>query len=571
MNILGINAYHGDASACLVQDGQLVAAAAEERFNRKKHWAGFPALAIRYCLSEAGIGPQDLDHVALSRDPSAHLHDRVLEESFQVFPRMMTVKDRLARVGQVPNLKAALARAFEVEERALSAEFHNVEHHRAHLSSAFFVSAFDDAAVLSLDGFGDFISTMSAHGTGNQLEVLDWVEYPHSLGLFYTAITQYLGFQAYGDESKVMGLAPYGQPRYLKQFHEMVRLLPGGRFELNLDYFTHHSHGVEMTWESGVPSLAPCWSSAVADSLGHVCAHLHERAPVDRLCLAGGVALNCTFNGRIRTSTPFKEVYIQPAAGDDGTAIGAAYYVYHQLLHQPRRFVMNDAYTGAAFSDSAISEALQRRGLPFSACGTVDAAAREAARLVAAGAVVGWFQGRMEFGPRALGNRSIVADPRAAGTREVLNSRIKQRETFRPFAPAILEEKLGEYFEQDYPSPFMLMAYRVREEKRAAIPAVTHVDSTGRVQSVNRDTNPAYWTLIKAFEDETGIPILLNTSFNENEPIVCTPDEAIDCFLRTHMDAVVLGSHLMRKEDVADQERRSGAKFESRNAAAVRA
>ena len=587
MNILGINAYHGDASACLVRDGELVVAAAEERFNRQKHCAGFPRLAIKACMEKAGIEAGDLDHVAISRNPSAHLHKKVLSVALNFFPRMVTVKDRLANVGRVRNIDTELSEALSVPRSALKAKFHNVEHHRAHLASAFLVSPFEEAAVLSVDGFGDFVSTMSGHGKGNDIRVLDWIEYPHSLGLLYTATTQYLGFNQYGDEGKVMGLAPYGKPRYLAEMRKIVRLLPNGRFELNLDYFTHHSHGVEMTWDSGSPVLGPVWSTAYVDAFGparkriapleerhqdiaaslqamleealvHVCQDLYARVGAPRLSLAGGVALNCTFNGMIRDRTPFKDVFIQPAAGDDGTAVGAAYYVHHQVNNAPRSFVMKHPYTGTRYSDEAIVAVLDQRGIRHQRLDDIRSVARETAQMIADGLVVGWFQDAMEFGPRALGNRSIIVDPRRADMKDILNSRIKHREPFRPFAPSILLEDVGNYFEQDYPSPFMLMTYLVRPEKRSVIPAVTHVDGTGRLQTVERSTNPSYWELIKAFQDITGVPVILNTSFNENEPIVCRPDEALDCFLKTRMDALVMGSCIVRKTELDKAVRGAG-------------
>ena len=576
MIVLGINAYHADASACVVRDGQLIAAVAEERFNRHKHSAGFPSLAIRWCLDSCGILPEEVDHVAISRDPSAHLHQQVLNQALNVFPRTITVKDRLASVGKKRSVEKALCKALSVQRSALRATFHNVEHHRAHLASAFFLSPFDDAAILSVDGFGDFVSTMTGRGSENSIDVMDWIEYPHSLGLFYTATTQYLGFPQYGDEGKVMGLASYGTPTYLDAFRDIVRLRPHGRFELNLDYFTHHSHGVQMLWDTETPELVPVWSSKFADTFGparkpgdlieerhqnvaaslqamleealeHVCRHLHAKVPVDRLCLAGGVGLNCRFNGLIRQTTPFKDVFIQPAAGDDGTAIGAAYYVYHQVLRQPRVFEMRHAFTGPAYSDNEISAVVVERGLTAEMHPSAEDLVRCTAQLIAEGLVIGWVQGPMEFGPRALGHRSILVDPRRPDMREVLNQRIKQRETFRPFASSILDERVGDYFDQDYPSPFMLMAYNVRPERRSEVPAITHRDGTGRIQTVDRETGGIYWQLLKAFDDLTGTPLLLNTSFNENEPIVCSPSDAIDCFLKTRMDVLVMGNYILRK------------------------
>jgi carbamoyltransferase len=592
MNILGINAWHGDAAACLVLDGVLVAAAAEERFARQRHCAGFPEQAIRFCLQQGRLAPGELDHVALSRDPSAHMH-RKLMAALARLPAAFSLKDRLQNVGKLRNLRGELAAALDVDPDRLRARCHNVEHHKAHMSSAFFASPFERAALLSVDGFGDFVSTMLGWGDGRRLEVLDWVEYPHSLGILYTATSQYLGFRKYGDEGKVMGLAPYGEPRFLEQFRRIVRLTPNGKFELDLDYFTHHRHGVEMSWEAGTPTISAIFSPRYVDALGparfpdaeltprhqdiaaslqarleealfHVLCDLHERvrgtwadeAGPPPLCLAGGVALNCTANGKIRERTPFQDIFIQPAAGDDGTAIGAALYVHHQEAApgaslSPEgavdRQVMQDAFTGPAFSDDQIAAALEARGIRYTPHGSLEEVAREAAALIAGGAVVGWFQGAMEYGPRALGHRSIVADPRCVQMREILNQRIKHREPFRPFAPSVLAEKAAEWFEDPFPSPFMQMAVRVRADRRALIPAVTHVDGTGRLQTVARETNPAYWRLIHEFDRLTGVPVLVNTSFNENEPIVCTPDHAIDCYRKTAMDALVMGSFIVRR------------------------
>ena len=583
MNILGINAWHGDAAACLVRDGELVAAVAEERFARLRHCAGFPERAIRYCLRQGGIGPTELDHVAVSRDPSAHMHKKLMAALARL-PAAFSLKDRLQNVGKLRDVRGTLAAALDVAPAELRACFHNVEHHQAHMASAFFVSPFEQAALLSVDGFGDFVSTMIGRGDGNRLEVLDWVEYPHSLGILYTATSQYLGFRKYGDEGKVMGLAPYGEPRCLDQFRKILRLTDAGKFELDLDYFTHHRHGVEMSWEAGTPTIGAIFSARYVDAFGparfpdaeltshhqdvaaslqarleealfHVLGDLHRRLCLPGgcrreipLCLAGGVALNCTANGKIREQTPFREVFIQPAAGDDGTAIGAASFVYHQVSGRPRSFVMRHAGTGPAFDDGQIQAALEERGLRYRACGSAEEAAGAAAALIAGGGVVGWFQGAMEYGPRALGHRSIVADPRCAAMKEILNARIKHREGFRPFAPSVLAERLDDWFEDAHPSPFMQMAVRIRPERRRQIPAVTHVDGTGRVQTVDRDTRPLFWRLIREFEALTGVPVLLNTSFNENEPIVCTPDDAIDCYRKTAMDALVMGRFVVQRD-----------------------
>ncbi len=581
MHILGINAYHGDAAAAIIKDGRLIAAAEEERFNRFKHSAGFPAHAIRYCLDAAGIGLEDVDHVGISRDPSAHLHKKILFAATRVASKgssegiFQQIKDRLGNAGKVRDLKDDLARVFGVSKKQLRARFHNIEHHRAHLASCFFVSPFERAALLSIDGFGDFISTMWAAGENNSIEVLGQVEYPHSTGIVYTATTQFLGFPHYGDEGKVMGLAPYGRPRFIEEFREIIRTEENGLFRLNLDYFRHHAEGVEMTWDQGSPVIGRVYSDEFARVFGpprvhgasltdrerdiaaslqlrleevgfHVLNHLHKQTGLTDLGLAGGVAYNSVMNGKILLHTPFKRLFIQPAAGDSGTALGVCYQIYNGILHGERGEVMAGAYTGPEFSSDQIRAALEQSGLS-SEYYTDEEVTRRAAADIAAGLVVGWFQGRMEFGPRALGNRSIVVDPRRAEMKDMLNERIKKREPFRPFAPSILEERVGDYFEQTHPSPTMLMVYQIREERRKEIPAVTHVDGSGRLQTVSREVNERYYQLISDFAEQTGVPVILNTSFNENEPVVCTPQEAIDCFRKTKMDVLYLGNHAVSR------------------------
>ncbi|HEY2991257.1 MAG TPA: carbamoyltransferase C-terminal domain-containing protein [Methylomirabilota bacterium] len=574
MDVLGINAYHAGAAACLIRDGRLVAAAEEERFNRRKYWSGFPVEAIRWVLREAGVDARDVAHVGISRDPNAHLLRKVLF-TLSRRPRLDLVRARLANAAKVRDLRASVAAAVGVEPGALRAEFHNVEHHHAHAASAFFVSPFPEAAVISVDGMGDFVSSMWADGAGGRLRVGGAINFPHSLGFFYTALSQWLGFRKYGDEGKVMGLAPYGQPRQRDAMGRIVRLQRDGTFELDLDYFVVHTDGVTMSWDDGEPVLGNLYSSRLTDLLGParapeapLTAYHHDVAAslqamleeaylalvrkVQRetgrraLCLAGGVALNSVVNGKILPSTEFDDIFIQPAAGDAGTALGVCYHIWHQVLGKPRAFVMRDAYTGPAYAPADIEAALERHGLQGKRL-EADELPQRAAELVADGAVLGWFQGRMEWGPRALGARSIVADPRRADMKDVLNARIKHREAFRPFAPSVLLEHVGEYFDQAYPDPFMLKVYGVRTERRAAIPAVTHVDGSGRLQTVERETAPAYWALIEAFRARTGVPVVLNTSFNENEPIVCTPDHAIECFLRTRMDALAVGPYLVTR------------------------
>jgi carbamoyltransferase len=572
--ILGLNAYHGDAAAALVVDGELVAAAEEERFNRVKHCAGFPSLSAAWCLADAGLTPADLDHVAVGRDPRANLGAKV-RRTLRHRPGFKYVRARLTNQLQVGDVGEALADALGVERGTLRAEFHHIEHHRAHVASAFFVSPFQDAAVMSVDGFGDFASTMLAVGHGTRLDVLDRVLFPHSLGIFYTAVTQWLGFPHYGDEGKVMGLAPYGEPVYLDRMRKMVDV-SGPLFQLDLDYFTHHSRGVEMTWADGSPTIGRIFSQKMEDLLGparvpdepigryhedvarslqamleeaylHLIGTLWERSQLPRLCLAGGVALNAVANGRILNETPFSDLYIQPAAGDSGTAVGAAFAVWHDKAGGARGFVMNHAAWGPGYDDEACAGALAAAGLKATPLQDEELF-RVVAETIAEGGVVGWFQGRMEFGPRALGQRSIVSDPRRDDMKDILNARIKHREPFRPFAPSILSERVGEWFEQDYPSPFMVLVYKTRKERREQIPAVNHVDDTGRVQSVDSDALPRYHALIREFERITGVPILLNTSFNENEPIVMTPAHAIETFQKTRMDMLVLGNLVVRRD-----------------------
>jgi carbamoyltransferase len=574
MYILGINAYHGGASACLIQDGRLIAAAEEERFNRIKYWAGFPVQAIQYVLSEAGITANEIDHIGISRDPKANLMQAALF-AFQRRPTLSMVRDRLANTMKVGTLKTEFTKHLKLNPTDFKAQFHNVEHHRAHMASTFFVSPHKEAAILSVDGAGDFVTTMWGTGKDNKISVLGEINFPHSLGIFYTAVSQWLGFLKYGDEGKVMGLAPYGRPNYLNEMRQIVRLQRDDTFELDLDYFVHHAEGAAMTWEGGEPTIGLLYSSKLTEVFGDareprteitqkhmdVAASLQymleeaEFALVRRLarqtksrtlCLAGGVALNSVFNGKILPNTDFKDIYIQPASGDAGTALGVCYYIYHQVLNQPRAYVMNDAYTGPSYSDDTIKADLDRAGLSYVQLDE-DAMVKRAAELVASGKVLGWFQGRMEWGPRALGNRSIIADPRRDDMKDILNARVKHREKFRPFAPSILLEATGNYFDQKYPDPFMIKVYNVRPDKRAEIPAVTHVDGTGRLQTVEQPHAPLYWSLIRAFGDLTGTPVVLNTSFNENEPIVCTPAEAIDCFARTRMDALGIGHYLVEK------------------------
>jgi carbamoyltransferase len=581
MNILGINAYHGNASAAIVCDGQLVAAVEEERFNRVKYAAGFPAQAIRYCLNEAGLTLAEIDHVAVPRDPYARLGTKL----FYALRMPSFAKERAKVLVKFRSVPEALAAAFEADPKKLQAKFHRVEHHQAHLASSFFVSPFERAALLSADGLGDFASTMWGAGAGNQMEIAGAVTFPHSLGLFYSAVTQYLGFLKFGDEYKVMGLAAYGKPERTEAFQEILRFderANGKGFRLGLEYFTHHRTGPEMSWAEAdkTPTQGILFSGKMASRLGPVrtpeepleqrhrnlaaalqvrleevylgmLKKLAERTGLKAVCLAGGVAFNCVANGKIFDATPFEQVYVHPAAGDGGLAVGAAYFVWHQKLQKPRSFVMEHAYWGPGYSREEVRRAVDASGVAQKGFSIAELPEeelmRQTAAIIADGKILGWFQGRAEWGPRALGNRSIVADPRRPEMKEILNRRIKHREIFRPFAPSILAEATGDYFEKLHPSPFMTLAYSVRPEKREKIPAPTHVDGTGRLQTVTREANPRYHALISAFHKLTGVPVVLNTSFNDNEPIVCRPEEALDCFLRTQMDALVVGDFLITR------------------------
>jgi carbamoyltransferase len=582
MYILGINAYHGNASAAIIADGRLIAAVEEERFNRVKYAAGFPSAAIRYCLNAAGVTLSEVDHIAIPRNPWARLGTKLLYALRM--PRF--ARERAKVMARFVGIPEALAQAFDIAPEKIRAKYHRIEHHQAHLASTFFVSPFDQAALLSADGLGDFASTMWGTGRGNRMHIDGAIAFPHSLGMYYTAVSQYLGFRKFGDEYKVMGLAAYGEPAYLDEFRRIVRTNGGVGFRLGLDYFKHHRTGPEMTWRDAgkTPELGAMFSDYMSERLGaardpaapvekvhrdgaaslqarleevlfEMLRALHSRTGQKAVCLAGGVAFNCVANGKIFDQTPFEQIFVQPAAGDAGLAIGAAYFVHHQILGHPRSFVMQDAYWGPGYTREQIRSAvaasrLGSEGLEISELHE-EVMAKEAAKEIAAGKILGWFQGRAEWGPRALGNRSIVADPRRPDMKDILNARIKHREMFRPFAPSVLAEATGEYFEKSYPCPFMTQAYSVRPEKREAIPAPTHVDGTGRLQTVTREANPRYWGLIREFANLTGVPVVLNTSFNDNEPIVCRPEEAIECFLRTKMDVLVLGDILVRKPESA--------------------
>lgn len=574
MIILGINAYHGDASACLYRDGKLIAATEEERILRIKHWAGLPLASIRFCLNEAGIALTDVDYITVSRDPKANLGKKIVH-TLKKGVNLSAVLNRGANSLKIGKIKNEIAEALGFKPSEVRAELHFIEHHRSHMASAFYVSPFEESAILSIDGMGDFTSTMRGMGKGLDIKVLDSVNYPHSLGIFYTTFTQYLGFPHYGDEYKVMGLAPYGKPLYVDILREVLRLLPDGLFELNGKYFRHFKEGVSMSWENGAPLVESIFSDALIDLFGparsktedlgqyhmdiaasvqrfseevifHLANDLYKRTRCKNLCVTGGVAQNSVANGKLLASTPFERVFVPPAGHDAGTSVGSALYLYHQKLKQSRSPFAHQAYTGAQFSNDEIREYLTSEGTSFEELSN-DSLLERVSEALHLGKVIGWFQGRAEFGPRALGNRSILVDPTRDDAKELLNSKIKRRESFRPFAPSILKEAVEEYFECSDDVPFMEKVYPIREEKRSSIPAVTHLDGTGRLQTIEEKDNPMYYRLIKKFSDLSGVPILLNTSFNENEPIVNSPEHAFDCFKRTDMDMLVLGNFVISR------------------------
>jgi carbamoyltransferase len=574
MLILGLNMFHADASAAIIQDGEVLFAISEERLNRVKHYAGFPALAIQSCLDAAGATIADIDHVAVGQDTDANLAEKVRYAIANPAKLLNFIRLR-RRKEEMRDVRSLVARSLDCGPEKLKFTEHRVEHHIAHIASAYYCSPWEQAAGFSYDGSGDFVSTMMARCEGGDVNVLDRVFLPHSLGSFYTMICEFIGYNKYGDEGKVMGLAPYGKDTYVEQVRELLMTSASG-FELALDFFQPlgSNEGMQLK-PDGTVALARHFSGRMIEMFGaprdpageitqrdmdlayamqhcfeevffHLLNELHKRVPTENLAMAGGCALNSVANGKLFARTPFRHTWIQPAAGDEGLAIGAALHTYHSVLKQPREHAMKNSYLGPEFTDARIEASLKSAGVKYEKLERGPLLDRVAAN-VAEGGVVGWFQGRMEWGPRALGNRSIVAHPGRPDMKDILNARIKRREWFRPFAPSILEERQADYFEHDHPSPFMLHVYKIRSEKREQLCAVNHVDNTGRLQSVARDENPLYYDLIRAFERQTGIPVLLNTSFNENEPIVCKPEEAIDCFQRTRMDAIAIGPFLARK------------------------
>ncbi len=577
MYTLGLNAYHADSSAAIFQDGQLIAATEEERFRRIKHWAGFPDLAVKFCLKEAGISLDQVDHIAIGRDPLAKLHRKIFYLLSNPNGLFRAATQRAKNAIHVSSLEEEFIKIDPgVDPKAIKKKIHQIEHHRSHLASAFFASPFRESALLSIDGSGDFSTTMTGKGSGNSFEVLGSLDFPHSAGLFYSCLTQFLGFPHYGDEYKVMGLAPYGTPLYVDKLKDILQFTDNGFFKLNLKYFNIARQNIISYGDDHIPVVAELFSEQLVSVFGparrsgdeltqfhkdlaasvqrlteeliyHLLSALHNRTGLDQVCIAGGVAQNSVANGKLTRNTKFKKIFIPSAGHDAGIAMGAALYHYHQVLNKERTAFLPTAFTGSQFSNEEIESFLHNKGIQCRKYSDKELFDIVADQIIDSG-VVGWFNGRAEFGPRALGGRSIIADPRRIDAKDLLNHKVKRRESFRPFAPSILKEYVSEYFEVTDDVPFMEKVFPIRPEKRGLIPAVTHVDGTGRLQTVDKEVSPRYYGLIENFRQKTGIPILLNTSFNENEPIVNTPEEALDCFLRTKMDMLVLQNCVITRQ-----------------------
>ncbi len=576
MIILGLNAYHADSSAAIFVNGELLVATEEERFRRVKHWAGFPSEAIRFCLKEANCSLEDVTAITIGRDPSAK-RDRKARfvirhprAAWSMWSQRSANKDDIEKLHE----------RFEevepgVDTQMVQAKIQFIEHHRSHLASAFFSSPFEEAAVLSIDGSGDFTTTMMARGKGTDIEVLDSLDFPASVGLFYTAFTQYLGFPHYGDEYKVMGLAPYGAPRFQEQVATFLPIEEGGWYRFPMK--NYRLDGGVVSYPDNLPTVASLFGPRFEEVFGptrkkgepltqehmdlaasvqrhceevifHLLRRLHEETGLDRVCIAGGVAQNSVANGKMTRNTPFKEVYIPSAGHDAGISMGSAQYHIHCGLSQPRVPSLKYAHTGCRFSNEEVEAFLKSEGVEYIRYESDAELYDVVSDALVDGKVIGWFNGRAEFGPRALGGRSIIVDPRRADAKDLLNSKIKRRESFRPFAPSILSEHVKDWFELDEPVPFMEKVFPIRPERHDEIPAVTHVDGSGRLQSVYADATPRYHALISAFHAKSGVPILLNTSFNENEPIVNAPEHAYACYARTSMDMLVMENCVVRRD-----------------------
>ena len=577
--ILGFNAFHADSAACLVVDGQLMSAVAEERLgDRIKHTSAFPKNAIRRVLADAGLRLRDVTHVAIARDPKANLTAKMNYVASRPLKSMGALIGHLKRNNQTKSTIEQLAEVCCEDSSDINFQLVEVEHHLAHIASSYYLSPFETlTAGLSYDGSGDFVSMMAARCEGNKIEILDKVTLPNSLGFFYTALCQYIGFDKFGEEYKVMGLAPYGEDKFRKEMAQLLKLPDDKWYELGSGYFGMHSGGAsgevneykqvvvdrfytdKLIELLGPPrgrdheltqremDIARSTQVRFEEASLHCLNRLHKLVPTEQLIMAGGCALNGVANARILRETPFKKTYLQAAASDDGTCLGAAFYVWHHVLGNTKRFEMKHAFWGPEYSDSEIKKVAETSGFLFKICNNDAELTDTAAGLLAEGLVMGWYQGRSEWGPRALGNRCILANPGIKTMKDTINTKIKRRESFRPFAPSILVEDVSTYFEQSIESPFMMHVVKIRKEWRDRLPAVTHIDGTGRLQTVDPISNPLYHKLISSFKNKTGISLVLNTSFNENEPVVDTPQQAFDCFNRTDMDALCLGRYILKK------------------------
>lgn len=593
MYILGISCYFHDAAATLIKDGVVVAAAEEERFSRIKHDFEFPENAINFCLNLEGIETQDVEYIMFFEKPFVKF-ERLLLTTMQSFPRSMKLfrEAMITWLGDKLWIKHLLQKKLNVDPSKILFS----EHHLSHAASSFYCSPFKEAAILTVDGVGEWTTATIGIGRGTDIKLLKEIKFPHSLGLLYSAFTAFLGFEVNEGEYKVMGMAPFGNPKYVDQVYEVVNVDEQGGFELNMDYFSFH-YSSEKTFTkkfeklfgeprdpkeefftdaSGYPSyfgekpdnydeiakqnqyyadLAASIQVVTEQIMVKMANYAYKETGLKNLCMAGGVALNSVANRKVLAQTPFEDIYIQPAAGDGGASTGAALYGYHGILGKPRNFVMEHAYWGQEHSPSDVQEFLKENNIPYELIDNEDKLLERVADSIQNGKVIGWHQGRFEYGPRALGNRSILADPRSHEMKDIVNVKIKFREPFRPFAPSILVDRAAEYFdleepERHYPARFMLYVTNVREDKREILPAITHVDGTGRLQTVRKDTNPKYYKLIETFGDATGVPVLLNTSFNlKGEPVVNTPAEAFSSFSASGMDLLVLGNYLVTKDN----------------------
>ena len=573
MIILGLNINHADTSACIIVNGKIIAAIEEERFVRKKHYAGFPLNSIEFCLSIAKLTINDVNFITLNYSPSSNLKQKVFYIikniiSTSTLKKILSFKNKLFHTSDLRRY---------LNKNNFNGKIINVEHHMSHIASSYYNSSFENAAGLTIDGFGDFCSTGTFLCSNDKIQGLKKVYFPHSLGILYQAITQFLGFKNYGDEYKVMGLSAYGDPKYLKEFEDLIQYNSKNFFSLNLDYFSHHSNSeFSYSFSNGIPKFSNLYSKKITELLGkernpydkiekrhfdiasslQICFenivfsilnNLYQETKIENLCLAGGCALNSKFNGLIKERTPFKNVFIQPNAGDAGGAMGSALHFLRKneinkaSIHQRdnNKCYLGNSYTNEFIEDKLIKKNKLMKNYSFKKLNDADLY-NEVANRISKNQVIGWFKGRCEWGPRALGNRSILADARNPEIKDILNKKIKLRESFRPFAPAVLEEFANTYFDINYPSPFMLNVVNGKKIAKESVPAVVHVDNTCRVQTVSKSDNYHFYNLISEFNKLTGVPIILNTSFNENEPIVLNPEHAFDCFRRTSMDCLVL-------------------------------